>query len=107
MLRQDNADIRLTKKGHEIGLASDERLEKVNLKQAETKEIITFLEKESTDLKSINQILINKNSSPLKQKVKLKTVLSRPHITIYDLFKDPNIEKIKLAFRQKQLNKQK
>ena len=93
LLRQDNADIRLTKKGHEIGLASDERLEKVNLKQAETKEIITFLEKESTDLKSINQILINKNSSPLKQKVKLKTVLSRPHITIYDLFKDPNIEK--------------
>ena len=51
------------------------------------------MEKESTDLKSINQILINKNSSPLKQKVKLKTVLSRPHITIYDLFKDPNIEK--------------
>ena len=93
LLRQDNADIRLTKKGHEIGLASDERLEKVNLKQAETKEIIAFLEKESTDLKSINQILINKNSSPLKQKVKLKTVLSRPHITIYDLFKDPNIEK--------------
>ena len=93
LLRQDNADIRLTKKGHEIGLASDERLEKVNLKQAETKEIITFLEKESTDLKSINQILINKNSSPLKQKVKLKTVLSRPHITIYDLFKDHNIEK--------------
>ena len=93
LLRQDNADIRLTKKGHEIGLASDERLDKVNLKQAETKKIIAFLEKESTDLKSINQILINKNSSPLKQKVKLKTVLSRPHITIYDLFKDPNIEK--------------
>tara|TARA_B100002052_G_scaffold86775_4_gene79712 strand:- start:7478 stop:9343 length:1866 start_codon:yes stop_codon:yes gene_type:complete len=93
LLRQDNADIRLTKKGHEIGLASDERLEKVNVKQAETKKIIAFLEKESTDLKSINQILINKNSSPLKQKVKLKTVLSRPHITIYDLFKDPNIEK--------------
>ena len=93
LLRQDNADIRLTKKGHEIGLASDGRLEKVNVKQAETKKIIAFLEKESTDLKSINQILINKNSSPLKQKVKLKTVLSRPHITIYDLFKDPNIEK--------------
>ena len=92
LLRQDNADIRLTKKGHEIGLASDERLEKVILKQAETKKIIAFLEKESTDLKNINQILISKNSSPLKQKVKLKTVLSRPHITIYDLFKDPNIE---------------
>ena len=93
LLRQDNADIRLTKKGHEIGLASDGRLEKVKVKQAETKKIIAFLEKESTDLNSINQILINKNSSPLKQKVKLKTVLSRPHITIYDLFKDPNIEK--------------
>ena len=37
--------------------------------------------------------MINKNSSPLKQKVKLKTVLSRRHIAIYDLFKDPNIEK--------------
>ena len=47
LLRQDNADIRLTKKGHEIGLASDERLEKVNLKQAETKEIITFLKRKA------------------------------------------------------------
>ena len=93
LLRQDNADIRLTKKGHEIGLASKQRLDKVIAKQDETNKIIKFLETESADLKSTNQILKNKNSAPLKQKVKLRSVISRPHITINDFLKCKSVGK--------------
>jgi len=87
LLRQDNADNRLTKKGYHIGLASEERLKKLTAKESETKNLIKFLEGQSVDLKSVNPILKRKKSAILTQKVKFKSIISRPHISIADLSK--------------------
>ena len=56
LLRQDNADERLTKKGFDLGLASLERIEKLNKKLEETKKFIKFLEKQNIEPKTINVI---------------------------------------------------
>ncbi len=85
LLRQDNADIRLTKKGYELGLASKKRMERLIVKQNQTKKLITFFNKQSVNLKTINPILEENGSKPLKQKVKFKSILARPHITISHL----------------------
>ncbi|MCX6296857.1 MAG: tRNA uridine-5-carboxymethylaminomethyl(34) synthesis enzyme MnmG [Bacteroidetes bacterium] len=84
LLRQDNADIRLTPKSYEIGLAKKERLDRVNIKLKNTEEIISYFKKESIDPEEINPILETINSSPVTQKVKMFGVLTRPSITLLD-----------------------
>ena len=85
LLRQDNADIRLTKKSYDIGLASQKRLDKLNSKINQTEKLIKFLKKQSVSPAETNSILSEKGSSSLKQKVKLISILSRPHVWIKDL----------------------
>lgn len=85
LLRQDNADIRLTQKSYNIGLASKKRLNQMLRKKAATERLILFLKSKSVDLTSINKILKKKGSAPLKQKVKYHTIISRPQISIMDI----------------------
>jgi tRNA uridine 5-carboxymethylaminomethyl modification enzyme len=85
LLRQDNADLRLTEKGFRIGLASEERMKKVSEKEEKTDQLIKVIRKTSIDPERINPILEKKNTSPIKQKVKMDGVLARPFLTIHDL----------------------
>ena len=85
LLRQDNADLRLTHLGHQIGLASDEQKRKVDEKIRLTNEIKTALKKVSVSPEEVNDLFEGKKSSLIKQKQKAGTLLLRPHITLKDL----------------------
>jgi tRNA uridine 5-carboxymethylaminomethyl modification enzyme len=85
LLRQDNADIRLTPKAYELGLASKERYEAVMTKLKHTHEIIKYFKSESVEPFEINHVLTRLNSAELAQKTKLFNVLARPQIDIVDI----------------------
>ena len=87
LLRQDNADLRLTPISHAMGLASDERMKQVERKIDGTKEVIEFFRKTSVEPQEINGLLADKGSAKLSQKVKLESVIKRPHITLKDVAK--------------------
>lgn len=82
LLRQDNADIRLTELGHKLGLAGDERLEKVQKKIANVEKVKTALEDFPVDPSVANQFLESIGSSPLSEKVRAKKLLLRPGINL-------------------------
>jgi len=81
LLRQDDADIRLTEKGYNIGLAKQERLDLLKEKKAEINRIIDFTANYSLKPEYINEGLIKLETSPLKQGLKLKDVITRPQVT--------------------------
>lgn len=82
LLRQDNADLRLTPKAYEIGLAREERMKKMDLKQTKSKEFIKFFKKTSFVPEEINPILESLDSAVVKQSDKLFKVFSRPKVTM-------------------------
>lgn len=89
LLRQDNADIRLTHLAHKMGvLGADIRMDRVNAKIDATEKIKAFFVENSVVPDQINPYLENIGSAPLRQKIKLIQVLSRPHIGINDLRKN-------------------
>lgn len=85
LLRQDNADIRLTKKSFDLGLASEKRLNLLNEKTKKIELLSDFLKKESISPDQINPLLEQKGTNPLKQKTKISNILLRPQISINDL----------------------
>ncbi len=87
LLRQDNADIRLTPIAHELGLVGDDRLAIVNQKVKDSDEIVAFTKKHGIEMSEANALLEELGTSALTQNVKLFSVLSRPQVNISDLRK--------------------
>ena len=88
LLRQDDADIRLTRKSFELGLARKERVDLLEEKIRLRDEVVEFVRNFSIKPSFVNHILEEKNTSPLKQGVKLVDIISRPQISIFDLVHD-------------------
>ncbi len=82
LLRQDNADVRLTPIAFELGLQDQEAMDRVNRKVNAAKELIGALRKEGVNPEVANPVLDLVGSSPLSQRVKLASVLTRPHVTM-------------------------
>lgn len=82
LLRQDNADERLTKKGYELGLATSRRMDLLDKKRAEVKRIVDFVTNFSIKADRINPYLEKIGTAPLRQGVKLIDLILRPHIDL-------------------------
>ena len=85
LLRQDNADIRLTERSHVLGLASDERLRRVGEKRRFVKDLIGQLQAEGVSPKAANEVLVPRGTSPVKQRVRLYDLLLRPQLNYADI----------------------
>ena len=90
LLRQDNADLRLTPKGYEIGLADDNRFKKLEIKEKSVDNIIHFLKTENIEPNEINELLKELDTPIILQKAKLGNLLLRPQVSISDLSKKSN-----------------
>lgn len=85
LLRQDNADIRLTQKAFDLGLAKEDRLQRVNEKVAKSEELENFLRETSLKPGVINPILESIESSPVDQAYRAAQILTRPNMTLEKL----------------------
>jgi tRNA uridine 5-carboxymethylaminomethyl modification enzyme len=85
LLRQDNADLRLTERSNQIGLAGENRMEKVTKKKEGVEKIKTILKELPIDPEDINHLLLEKNTSPLPQRMRAYQILLRPSMDIFSM----------------------
>ena len=92
LLRQDNADFRLTPKGYELGLASEKRLRRMEEKHSKSEAFVDFFRETSVSPEDINPILESNNSAEVNQSGKLFKIFSRPNISMDDVRKIEAVE---------------
>lgn len=103
LLRQDNADFRLTPMSHEIGLASEARLRRMEKKLNESEKMVAFFKETSVSVAETNPILEAKETAPISQGDKMFKVFSRPQIDLEDMLK---FEKVKAYVEENDLDKE-
>ena len=92
LLRQDNADIRLTPKGYELGIASEKRLKRMEDKLSKAEAFVGFFRTQSVKPEEANPVLESKDSQPIRQSDKMFKIFSRPNIGIEDVRKFEAVE---------------
>ena len=92
LLRQDNADLRLTPRSYAIGLASKERLDRVLEKQEKTDLFVKFLKETSIKPEDVNPILNDKDSAEVSQSMKMFKLASRPQLDFNDVKRFPKVK---------------
>jgi tRNA uridine 5-carboxymethylaminomethyl modification enzyme len=103
LLRQDNADIRLTEKSYRMGLASEHRMRLVDQKISKTNNFVEFFKNTSVTTTEINPILESKNSQPVKQQGKLFKIFARPNVFLDDL---KQLEKVSSFIKENDITKE-
>ena len=102
LLRQDNADLRLSEISHKLGLASKLRVTNVEDKRANTDAFVSFFKKTSVKPEIINPILVSKKSSEITQSMKLYKLFSRPNISLADML---SLDSVKLFLGKNEFKK--
>ena len=103
LLRQDNADFRLTPKSHAIGLASEERLRRMEYKLSESEKMVSFYKETSISADEANVLLAKNDSALVSQSDKMFKLFSRPQIDLQDML---TLEKVKSYVDENQLDEE-
>lgn len=103
LLRQDNADLRLTERSHILGLASKERMDRVENKKNKTENLLKFIENLSVKQEEVNPILESKGLSLINQSLKLFKIVARPQLTFNDF---RSIEKLETYIQENNIDQE-